>query len=192
MRSVLWWHGVAGIAETTYPHPNGWTFKELETPTPLHKIRIRHLTIAFRNAITVTPACWRAWEVALGESELPRHLVYQRLYHPALTSRDRKNNMRIINRSLRTRYWDDRGAACRLCGAGQDRLSHLGYCPKLTQLFSVFENPAPPCLIYLGLRSNRQPLTGSDAVLYTTMWKFVLIAYTRVDCEGRSSTVHPS
>ena len=184
MRSVLWWHGVAGIAETTYPHPNGWTFKELETPTPLHKIRIRHLTIAFRNAITVTPACWRAWEVALGESELPRHLVYQRLYHPALTSRDRKNNMRIINRSLRTRYWDDRGAACRLCGAGQDRLSHLGYCPKLTQLFSVFENPAPPCLIYLGLRSNRQPLTGSDAVLYTTMWKFVLIAYTRVDCEG--------
>eukprot|EP00966_Prymnesium_polylepis_P020976 482806-Prymnesium_polylepis.1 len=56
MRSVLWWHGVAGTAETTYPHPNVWTFKELETPTPLHQIRIRHLTIAFRNAITVTPA----------------------------------------------------------------------------------------------------------------------------------------
>eukprot|EP00966_Prymnesium_polylepis_P122326 2827857-Prymnesium_polylepis.1 len=91
MRSVLWWRGVAGIAETTYPHPSGWTFDELEPPAPLHKIRIRHLAIAFRNAITVPPTCKRAWEGALGESELPWHLVYQRdcttLPSPVVTGR---------------------------------------------------------------------------------------------------------
>ena len=90
MREVLWWHGVVGIAEATYPHPQGWTFAELETPIPLHKIRIRHLTTAFRNSTTVLPSCRRGWEAALKIEGLPWHLVYQRLYHPALTSRDRK------------------------------------------------------------------------------------------------------
>jgi hypothetical protein len=113
MREVLWWHGVVGIAEATHPHPQGWTFAELETPIPLHKILVRHLTTAFRNSTTVLPSCRRGWEAALQIEGLPWHLVYQRLYHPALTSRDRKNNMRILNRSLSTRSWSDKSACCR-------------------------------------------------------------------------------
>ena len=184
MREVLWWHGVVGIAEATYPHPQGWTFAELETPIPLHKIRIRHLTTAFRNSTTVLPSCRRGWEAALQIEGLPWHLVYQRLYHPALTSRDRKNNMRILNRSLSTRSWSDKSACCRLCGGGRDRLSHLSECPVMLKLFSCFESPPSPAMIYLGLRKDLSPLTGSDAVLYTVLWKFTLISYIRVDCEN--------
>eukprot|EP00966_Prymnesium_polylepis_P202442 4689563-Prymnesium_polylepis.1 len=39
-------------------------------------------------------------------------------------------------------------------------------------------------MIYLGLRKDLSPLTGSDVVLYTGLWKFTLISYTRVDCEN--------
>ena len=189
MREVLWWHGVVGIAEATYPHPQGWTFAELETPIPLHKLRMRHLTTAFRNGTTVPPSCRRAWETALGVEGLPWHLIYQRLYHPALTSRDRKNNLRILNRSLSTRSWTDKSACCRLCGGGRDRLSHLCECPVIQLVFSVFESPPSPAMIYLGLRKDLTPLTGSDAVLYTVLWKFTLMSYTRVDCENEEFDV---
>eukprot|EP00966_Prymnesium_polylepis_P104521 2421016-Prymnesium_polylepis.1 len=60
-------------------------------------LSIRHLTIAFRNSTTVLPSCRKGWEDALKIEGLSWHLVYQRIYHPALTSRDRKNNMRILN-----------------------------------------------------------------------------------------------
>jgi hypothetical protein len=76
---------------------------ETSSPWPWPHIRIRHLTAAFRNLTTVPPSCRRGWETALGLEGLPWHLINQRLYHPALTSRDRKNNLRILNRSLSTR-----------------------------------------------------------------------------------------
>eukprot|EP00966_Prymnesium_polylepis_P241145 5576743-Prymnesium_polylepis.1 len=44
-------------------------------------------------------------------------------------------------------------------------------------------------MIYLGLRKDLTPLTGSDAVLYTVLWKFTLMSYTRVDCENEEFDV---
>ena len=124
-RPVLRWAGKAiGIAELTYPHPQGWTFSELDTPIPLDKIRVRHLTRAYRDRVTIPPTCRTAWEKFLGLGELPFHLIWQQLAHPLLTNRDRKNRLRIVNRSLRTRSWATKGAPCRLrCGCGEDRLS---------------------------------------------------------------------
>ena len=92
--------------------------------------------------------------------------------------------MRILNRSLSIRSWSDKSACCRLCGGGRDRLSHLSECPVMLKLFSCFESPPSPAMIYLGLLKDLSPLTGSDTVLYTVLWKFTLISYTRVHCEN--------
>ena len=69
---------------------------------------------------------------------------------------------------------------------GHDRLSHLQDCPILRPLFAIFEDPPSPQLIYLGLRRDLTPLTGSDAITYTLIWKFALAKYTRVDTEGET------
>ena len=44
-------------------------------------------------------------------------------------------------------------------------------------------------MIYLGLRKDLVPLTGSGAVLYTVLWKFTLMSNTRVDCENEEFDV---
>ena len=187
VRSALTWAGAAiGVAELTYPHPAGWTLAELETPVPLDRLRVRHLTTAFRNTFTIHPTCRAAWECSLDLGELPFHLVWQRLHHPCLTNPDRKNNLRIINRSLYTRTWANPNATCRLCGRGHDRLSHLSECPVVQSLFTPFEDPPSPQLIYLGLYRNLAPVTGSTAALYTLVWKYALVQFTRVDTEGAS------
>ena len=185
VRKLLRWNGGAiGVAELSYPHPEGWTLDELGSPIPLDRLRIRHLTLAFRNVVTIHPTCRSTWESKLGLGELPFHLVWQRLQHPCLTNPDRKNNLRIINRSLYTRSWANPSAACRLCGNGHDRLSHLSECPTIQSLFSIFEDPPSPQMIYLGLYRNLTPVTGSTALLYTLTWKYALVQYTRVDVEG--------
>ena len=147
---------------------------------------MRHLTTAFRNTFTIHPTCRAAWECSLDLGELPFHLVWQRLHHPCLTNPDRKNNLRIINRSLYTRTWANPNATCRLCGRGHDRLSHLSECPVVQSLFTPFEDPPSPQLIYLGLYRNLAPVTGSTAALYTLVWKYALVQFTRVDTEGAS------
>ena len=146
---------------------------------------MRHLTRAYRDRVTIPPTCRTAWEKFLGLGELPFHLIWQQLAHPLLTNRDRKNRLRIVNRSLRTRSWATKGAPCRLrCGCGEDRLSHLHACPEIQSLFSCIEDPPSPQLIYLGLQRDLRPLTGGLSMLYTLIWKFALIAYTRADTDG--------
>ena len=78
-----------------------------------------------------------------------------------------------------------KGAPCRLqCGCGEDRLSHLHACPEIQSLFRYIEDPPSPQLIYLGLQRDLRPLTGGLSMLYTLIWKFTLIAYTRADTDG--------
>jgi hypothetical protein len=186
-RPLLYWgDGILGVAETTYPHPKGWTFLELYDSTPLHKVTVKHLTRAFREKVYEPPNCQRVWESKLGLGELPWHLIWGRLFHPALTNRDIKASWRIIHRSLRVRTWDDPGATCRLCDANSDRLSHLPHCPILRPLFEILEDDPSPQLIILGLKRDLTPLTGFDSILHSILWKFILIAYTQVDTENRT------
>jgi hypothetical protein len=94
--------------------------------------------------------------------------------------------MRIRNRSLSTRSWSDKSACCRLCGGGRDRLSHLSECPVMLKHFSCFESPPSPAMIYLGLRKDLSPLTGSGAVLYRVAF-FVSTGFRLKTCTLMSS-----
>ena len=86
------------------------------------------------------------------------------------------------------RTWVDFSAPCRLCGEGKDTLSHLAECNVIISMFSALllskENPPGPKLIYLGLHKDNTPLAGWNAVLHTLLWKFILIAFTRIDTCG--------
>ena len=171
----------------------GVTFREVITATPLCKLTVKLLTRAFIEYATAPPRAQAAWEAKLGEQSLPWHLIWKVSQHPALTPKDRKASLRILHRRVRMRTWDDASASCRLCGRGKDRLSHLAECGMIKSIFSSLllskENPPGPKLIYLGLHKDNTPLTGWGAVLHTLIWKFILIAFTRVDtCGERPDT----
>ena len=182
-REVLRWKGVLGIAENTYPHPEGVTFEEVTSGRPLSKLRVSHLTQAFVEHSQHPPNYEAAWERALGEESLPWHLVRQRIHHPALSPKDKKPSLRILHRSLYTRTWKDPRATCRLCGEAYDRLSHLGTCPHIKYIFKMLfdDYEITPKFIYLGLTKDNAPLKGWETVFHTLIWKFILIAYTRHD-----------
>ena len=60
--SILWWKGaIKGIAEYCYPHPKGWTFKELLKDAPLDKLNVSAITGAFASKLKETPTCMTAW-----------------------------------------------------------------------------------------------------------------------------------
>lgn len=71
--------------------------------------------------------------------------------YPALTLKDRKTSLRILNRM---RTWNNVNTPCRLCGYGRDTLSHSVECELFQSIFSTFiqHDDAPgPKLIYLVL-----------------------------------------
>ena len=108
-RRLLRWDGaIVGIAESTYPHPKGWTLADLPTPVPLDKTRTRHLTAACRRGLTCEPSCQALWEARLDSGELPWHLIYALFASPLLTNPDQKNASRIVNRSLYSRTWENK------------------------------------------------------------------------------------
>ena len=187
-RPLRYWKGVLGIAENIYPHPKGITFKEVVTATPLSKLTVKLLTRAFIEYATAPPRAQAMWEKRLGESDLPWHLVWGISRHPALTPKDRKASLRILHRRVKMRTWEDASAPCRLCGKGKDTLSHLADCETIKSLFSTLllskEDPPGPKLIYLGLHKDNTPLVGWSAVLHALTWKFILIAFTRLDTCG--------
>ena len=48
-RPALWWKGPVGVAETTYPHPKGWTFEGAHPHATLDTFTIRTLTALIRQ-----------------------------------------------------------------------------------------------------------------------------------------------
>ena len=61
MRVLRWGAGIVGIAEFTYPHPEGWTFSELDRCTTLDKLDVKMLTAAFRRRWEAAPHCLTYW-----------------------------------------------------------------------------------------------------------------------------------
>ena len=182
-REVLRWQGVLGIAENTYPHPEGVTFEEVTSGRPICKLRVSHLTQAFIEHSQAPPNYEAAWEKALDEEDIPWHLVRHRIHHPAVSPKDKKPALRILHRSLYTRTWKSPHATCRLCGEARDRLSHLADCPCIKHIFGMLfeDHEITPKFVYLGLTKDNTPLKGWDTVFHVLIWKFVLIAYTRHD-----------
>lgn len=80
--------------------------------------------------------------------------------------------MRIPHRSLCTRTWKDPQALCRLCGEGQDSLSHLAECPYVATIFTEsFKNyEITPNLVYLGLKRDNALLKVYGTVSHNLIW----------------------
>ena len=155
---------------------------------------MRILTAVLRMRIDRTPPCERAWEAALGYP-IPWRQLWARLTSPLLTPSDFKAQTRIYHRSLFLRSFnpDAPSPKCRCCGAADERFSHLHLCDAIYETFDFFVNYAnahranirPDAgLIMLGLVDRDRTLQGGLSALHVILWKFVLIAFTRVDTEG--------
>ena len=82
---------------------------------------------------------------------------------------------------------------CRLCRCSPERFSHLGSCEYIEETFGLFVSFAQRFipslrlsehLIFLGMIDGSTPLAGALSALRIILWKFTLIAFTRVDTDG--------
>ena len=70
-RSVRCWKAVLGIAENTYPNPQGVTFKEVVTATPLNRLTVKLLTKAFIEYAWEPSRAQAVWEAKLAGGARP-------------------------------------------------------------------------------------------------------------------------
>ena len=73
------------------------------------------------------------------------------------------------------------------------RFSHIGSCEYIVETFGLFVSFAQRFyptielslhLIFLGMRDGTTPLPSALSALRVIMWKFALVAFTRVDTDG--------
>ena len=206
--ALLWDGGPVGLAETSFPHPLGWTFEGALPEQTLEHNTIRTLTTLFRKKIQVPPSCEDKWPQVLGHT-VPMRDIWEHFTNPLLTPRDTKNHFRVVHRSLYTRNLgprpdhqheaspEDESDACRLCLMTQERFSHLAECYSIRQVFghlaAFIHDITPgtkvamtPSFIYLGLTTDHQVLPPGLSALHTMVWKFLLIDFVKVDTEKAS------
>ena len=139
--AVLWDGAPAGIAETTYPHPQAWHVRGTAPDRTLERLSIKELTAAFRAQFAEPPTCESTWSHALGVV-IPWESVWRRLRHPMLTPRDTKNYFRFLHRSMLTRNIlpreGDDPTACRMCALEREHFSHIYECSQMVQVFRHF------------------------------------------------------
>ena len=189
--ALMWDGGPVGVAETTYPHPQGWQLEGAQAGTTMEGMTVRVLTALYRREYECEPSCYTNWPKAVGQVDMQK--VIERLASPLITPRDFKSYYRILNRSLYTRNFADcPDTSCRLCARTPERFSHLADCPKIREVFARFRDYLAKSvkgaqldarLIYLGAYGSKV-LTGSMSALHVITWKFVIIAFTRADTEG--------
>ena len=204
--ALLWDGGPVGLAETSFPHPRGWTFEGANSGQTLEGVTIRLLTSVFKAAQVKPPACEDAWAAALGvtKDDIPWKEIWGHFSNPILTPRDARNHFRVIHRSLLTHNIcpkppedetsNDDPEACRLCRIEREHFSHIPQCYEVRKLFELFEGFAAEVLgttvkvdtplIMLGMINSRQILPPGLAVLHTMVWKFFIIEFVKVDTEG--------
>ena len=60
LREAVTWDGApSGIAETSFPHPQGWTIAGAPAGTTLERVSVRALTAIYRQQIEEQPSCER-------------------------------------------------------------------------------------------------------------------------------------
>ena len=189
-RPILFWKGIVGVAETSYPHPKGWSLTAGNSRYTLNQLTVRSLTHAFRDAHTTPPTCMNTWPQKLG-IDIHWPMVMRKLKNKLLTPKDCKNWFRILHRSFYARTHDPtlaqtHGTKCRLnCGCGLDSLSHLKDCPMIHSFFAPLEDPPSPQLIYLGLRRTGAPLGPMDEVIYILMWREVYFRFAKLGIDDQ-------
>ena len=200
VRELAWWgEGVLGIAQSTYPHPSGWTVEGASDSPTLDKLTVRILTAVFRQEVERRPTCKVAW----GSRVLtPIHwrelgLAFQ---GGLLTPRDYTSYYKnILHRGLFLRVKQTGGdRRCRCCGLVDERFAHLPLCCKIRPFvwlpFVILAKAAPACyglkgasvcqsLILLGTTAEGRLLPRGLLALWIVIWKFVILRFTQVDME---------
>ena len=171
--ALMWDGGPVGVAETTYPHPQGWQLEGAQAGTTMEGMTVRVLTALYRREYECEPSCYTNWPKAVGQVDMQK--VIERLASPLITPRDFKSYYRILNRSLYTRNFADcPDTSCRLCARTPERFSHLADCPKIREVFARFRDYLAKSvkgaqldarLIYLGAYGSKV-LTGSMSALH--------------------------
>jgi len=192
LKVLRWGGGIRGPAETTYPHPKGWTFSELRTPLPLDRIEVRHLTAAFRLSIEAPPNCLLYWE----HLDLPWKALACKYSNGLLTPKDYYSHFknilhhRILLRSVKPHKGSSR---CRCCGRGLENTAHLVTCQVLRRIWSRFNklvqlthrpSKLTPRLIFHAVDEEGRSLPPGLAALHLVIWKILLYHITQVDTEG--------
>ena len=195
LREAVTWDGApSGIAETSFPHPQGWTIADAPAGTTLERVSVRALTAIYRQQIEEQPSCEEAWNKVAGK-ELDWRAIWRRFTNPLVTPRDYKNYYRFLHRSMRTRdlfpQEGDEGDACRMCCYERERFSHIPKCHSVHQVFNLFVRfarafiPALQVdqqLICFGMDGD-QPLPGGLSAFHMVIWKFI-IKHHRVHSSG--------
>ena len=191
IRDVAWWGGgVLGVAELTYPHPNGWTIAGADGSPTLDRLTVNVLTAVYRRKIEKEPTCKQAWEKRLGGA-IPWNVVGAYFKGGLLTPKDYASYFKnILHRALlvRTRKpADDGSRKCRCCGAADEHFVHLADCPVLREVWKKLEDIAnlkhAPRLVLLGLDGG-DPLPGGIMALWLLCWKFAIIAFVQAGIHG--------
>ena len=185
--ALLWDGGPVGIAETFYPHPQGWRFEGEPQGYTLEHMTVRRLTALFSSGLTRPPSCVAKWRTLTGADVTGLGRCFT---SPLLTPRDFKNYSRILHRSMATRnITGGPDPMCRLCGRYQERFSHISRCFIVRKAFRSLRTLAQPLVgridlddrfIFLGMR-GAEVLPNALLDLFVILWKFIVISFTRVD-----------
>ena len=182
---AMWGGGVLGVAEFTFPHPQGWSLGG--GATALDKLTVKHITALFRCRLEQPPSCMANWDKRIGP--INWLAVAQNYSSKVLTPRDWATHFKLVlHRSFLTRIInkDAPSNLCRCCGREPERLLHFASCRVIRKVWDEFsriagsESHSDPQFILFALR-DRKPISRALVDLHLIVWKCILIALTRRD-----------
>ena len=200
MKEVLYWKGaVKGIAEFLFPHPRGWTFKEMCKEIPLDKIQVKHTTGALAAADVAEPTCKTAWVNKHSSWHVNTAIdwdAFSSIFRSQLlTNSDFQTYYKyIVHRRLYVRSFmpeADGYNRCRCCDSAKETQAHLHRCHVLWPIWKEFRRfvgttwktvAHTPELTFLGI-SKGELLPESLRALHIIIWKMVIIEFTRTGME---------
>ena len=197
-----------GVAEYTYPHPSGWTLKELDSELPLDALTVSALTKAFVNKLSVEPTCMEAWTDITSSWHVNCKIDWDQFGElftcPLATNKDLHLFFKhILHRRLIVRAFfptDDGYNKCRCCNMTRETQAHLHRCSTLWPVWKEFRRLVStlwravahsPELTFLGMTSKGEFLPIALRVLHAIMWRMTIIEFTRTGLEDKIfSTKH--
>ena len=192
IRELVWWRGgIIGIAELTYPHPQGWTVVGAEDGATLDTLSVAMLTAIYRCRHEKVPTCFASWTKRLPGLAIPWSEISRMFRGGLLTPKDYSSYFKnILHRALLTRSkcpTEDGATCCRCCMGPTEHLAHLADCPALLPLWERIATlgnlECTPRLALLGVQGNEAMPMGL-AALWLIVWKFTIISFTQAGIEG--------
>ena len=200
---VLWWNGLKGVASLSYPHPKNWTFAQVQNGTPLHKLKVKDLTLAINEDAIAINKCMENWRRPTSSWRIRAHIdweAYGQTYCSRLTTnKDVWSHFKyILNRKLVLRSFCPSSTGnhrCRCCGRARETHTHMLRCHVLWEVWKPLRRLASEIwkrvhvgveFVYLGVAANGEIMPGGLMALHRIMWKMTIIALTKVEFENEN------